>query len=138
MSFRSRLRFIKWMRFLKWNCNVIFCWLWDFLLENMKLKKILIMSTGMLEMIFQKRNSKYDILNHLYFGPKFIFSGHRFAWVFFCKFLSLVNHGGRHFYSAPHHEKASDGPGKLSTLKSMSKIVIHEENKPYHTVHYLI
>ena len=46
ISCRSRLRFIKWTRIFKWNCIVkwvifftSFCWLWDFLLENMKLKK---------------------------------------------------------------------------------------------------
>ena len=37
----SELRFIKWMRFFEQNCLVksvnfsaIFCWVWDFLLEN--------------------------------------------------------------------------------------------------------
>lgn len=31
------------------------------------------MSIGILEIIFQRKNSKYDILNHLYFGPYFAF-----------------------------------------------------------------
>ena len=42
----GELRFAKWMRFFERNCIVKcvvffagFCWLWDFLLENMKLKK---------------------------------------------------------------------------------------------------
>ena len=34
------------------------------------------MSTGILKIIFQKKNPKYEFLNHLYFGPKFIFQGH--------------------------------------------------------------
>ena len=68
-----------------------FCWLWDFLLENLKLrKKALVLSIGtsgdvnwnvwrnikMLyagSSIFEKKNSNYEILNHLYFGPVFIF-----------------------------------------------------------------
>ena len=40
----SELRFVKWMRFFEWNCIIkwviffaSFCWLWDFLLENLKL-----------------------------------------------------------------------------------------------------
>ena len=42
----SELRFIKWVRFFERNCIVkwviffgSFCWLWDFLLKNLKLKK---------------------------------------------------------------------------------------------------
>ena len=42
----SELRFIKWVRFFERNCIVkwviffaSFCWLWDFLLENLKLKR---------------------------------------------------------------------------------------------------
>ena len=37
-----------------------FCWLWDFLLKNLKLKK---------------NNFKYEIFNHLLFGPNFVFLG---------------------------------------------------------------
>ena len=67
---------------------------------------------------FQKKNYKYETLNHLYFGPSFVF------WEialrrFFCTFLSLVNHGGRHFSLPPPpllshpsaHKKASYSPG---------------------------
>ena len=42
----SELRFVKWVRFFERNCIVkwviffaSFCWLWDFLLENLKLKR---------------------------------------------------------------------------------------------------
>ena len=49
----SELRFGKWVIFFEWNCIVkclivfaSFCWLWDFLQENMKLKKTLIMFFG--------------------------------------------------------------------------------------------
>ena len=42
----SELRFVKWVRFLERNCIIkcvtvfaSFCWLWDFVLENLKLKK---------------------------------------------------------------------------------------------------
>ena len=55
---------------------------------------------------FQKKNYKYEILNHLYFGPSFVFSGialGRYSQRFFKIFLSLVNHGGQHCYSAPLH-----------------------------------
>ena len=37
------------------------------------------------------KNYKYEISNHLYFGPNFVFWG----------ISLLVNHVGRHFYSAP-------------------------------------
>ena len=42
----NELRFVKWVRFFQPNCTVkwviifaSFCWLWDFLLENLKSKK---------------------------------------------------------------------------------------------------
>ena len=61
---------------------------------------------------FQKKNYKYDILNHLYFGPSFVFQGtalRRFSQCFFLNCSSLVNHGDRHFHSfpppPPHHHK---------------------------------
>ena len=54
-------------------CKVrkIFDWLWDLLLENPKLKKTNMMSTE----TNKKKNSKYEILNYLYFGPNFVFWG---------------------------------------------------------------
>ena len=54
-SMSSELRFVKWVRFFEQNCIVkcviffaSFCWLWDFLMENLKLKKkeTLMISTG--------------------------------------------------------------------------------------------
>ena len=52
---------------------------------------------------FQKKNSKYDILNHLYFGPNFVLGTalRRFSQCIFFYFSSSTNHGGRHFYPAP-------------------------------------
>ena len=45
-SMSNELRLVKWMRFFERNCIVkwviffaSFCWLWDFLLENLKIKK---------------------------------------------------------------------------------------------------
>ena len=49
----SELRFVKWVRFFEQNCSVkwviffaSFCWLSDFLVENLKLKRRLMISTG--------------------------------------------------------------------------------------------
>ena len=46
ISMSNELRFAKWLRFFEWNSilryvifSASFCWLWDFLLENLKLKK---------------------------------------------------------------------------------------------------
>ena len=89
-SMSSELRLVKWVRFFEQNSIVkwviffaSFCWLWDFLLEKLKLKKNSDdahwnMWTNMKKLygwnnIFQKRNSKHEILNHLYFGPNFVF-----------------------------------------------------------------
>ena len=58
------------------------------------------------KIMFQKKNSKHEILNHLYFGPKFkvqSFFGTslgRFSQCFFFYFLLSASLGGRHFYSA--------------------------------------
>ena len=54
--------------------------------------------------IFKKKSYKYQILNHLYFGPSFVFRGTalgRFSQCFFFNFLPSVNHGFRRFYSTP-------------------------------------
>ena len=67
---------------------------------------------------FRKLNYRYEILNQLYFRPSFVFwrtaLGHFSRCFFFC-FLSLVNHGDRHFHSVPPlpHKKASYSPVKL-------------------------
>ena len=53
---------------------------------------------------FQKKTSKHEILNHLYFGPNFVILGTAlrcFSQSFLGFFLPLVNYGGRHFYSGP-------------------------------------
>ena len=53
--------------------------------------------------IFQKKNSRYEILNRLFFWSKFRFLGTalgRFSQCFSSNFSSSANHGGRHFYSA--------------------------------------
>ena len=91
----SELRFVKWVRFFERNYIVkwviffaSFCWLWDFLLENQKIKKssgnahwsvwTIIKKSCIPEnkTIFPpKKNSKYEILNHLYFRPNFVFKG---------------------------------------------------------------
>ena len=64
--------------------------------------------------IFKKRIPIMRYLNHLYFGPNFVFV--RIALGFFCQcfsisfFLRLAIHGDRHFCSVPHHKKPSYSP----------------------------
>ena len=75
---------------------------------------------------FQKKNYKYEILNHLYFGPSFNFCGTalgHFSQCFFFNFLSLVNHGDRHFHAAPHHKKAFYGHAIVHTFGAKQDIV---------------
>ena len=43
----------------------------------------------------------------------------RFSQFFLFYFLSLANHSGQHFYSAPHHKKASYGPVSVSVQSNM-------------------
>ena len=65
------------------------------------------------KIIFSKKKSKYEILNHLYFGPSFIFWGTalgRFSQCCFFHFLPLANHCGRYLYAPPPHKKVSYGP----------------------------
>ena len=61
-----------------------FCWLWDFLLESLKSKKPLCwcplegvenikMLPEIILTIFSRKELQYKILNHLYFGPNFVF-----------------------------------------------------------------
>ena len=75
------------------------------------------------KIIFQKKNSKYEILNHLYFGRKFVFlraSLGRFSSVFFY-FMSLTNLATDIFTQSlaplPHHKKASYDPGKRANIE---------------------
>ena len=82
---------------------------------------------------FQKKNYKYEILNHLYFGQSFVIWGTalgRFSQYFFFNFSSLVNHGDRHFHSAPHHKKAFYGHAIAHTFGAKQEIV----SVPYFTV----
>ena len=68
------------------KCVIFFaslCWLWDFLLENLKLKKksdeiqwnvwTNIKTLYARNNIFKKRISNIRFLKHLYFGPSFVF-----------------------------------------------------------------
>ena len=118
----NELRLLKWVRCFEQNCTVkciiffaSFCWLLDFLLENLKLKK----SSGDIHWniwtniklfyarnnIFKKRIPNMRFLNHLYLGPNFVSWGTALG-----RFQSSTNHGGRHICSAPNHNKASNGP----------------------------
>ena len=75
----SDLRLVKWVKFFEWNCNLLALRL---LLENLKLKKTSDYAhwnvwTNIKKVVcpkkyVQKKNSKYEILNHLYFGPNFV------------------------------------------------------------------
>ena len=114
-SMPSESRCVKWIRFFDWNCIVkwviffaSFCWLWDFLLENLKLKRsseeVLWNIWANIKRLYARNNSsKYNILNHLYFRPIVYFGDcfRAFSQVFFFYISSLANRGGRHFYSAP-------------------------------------
>ena len=78
-SMSRESRFVKWVRFFKWNCIVKwliffarFCWLWDFLLETLKMpagtfeqiiKKLCVQNN-----IFEKRipNIKCHIWNYFF------------------------------------------------------------------------
>ena len=108
----SELRFVKWVRFfwakLYYKMSDLF-WLWDFLLEDLKLKKLRwwhvwtnIRKSYVRNNIFKKKNSKDEIFND--FGPNFVFWGTALGclsfWFFF-HFLSLANHKGQHIYSPP-------------------------------------
>ena len=118
-STSSELRFVKWVKFFVRNCIVkwviffaSFCWLWDFLLENLKIKKnsddvhwnvwTNIKALHVYNNIFKKiiLNMRFWIIYILdqisFFGTAL----RRFSQWFFLYFLSLANHGGRHFYSA--------------------------------------
>ena len=128
----SQLRFVKCVRFLERNCIVkwvifffSFCWLWDFLLEDLKIKKnshdvhwsvwANIKALHACNNIFKKRirSMRFWII---YILVQISFWGTalgRFSKCFF-NFLSPAKHGDRHFRSAypplPHHKKASYGP----------------------------
>ena len=86
----KRVEVRKWVRFfarnyiVKWMISFAsFCWLWDFLLQNLKLKRnsddvhwnVWVNIKKLYAQKSQKKNSKYEILNYLYFGPNFVFRG---------------------------------------------------------------
>ena len=80
--------------------------------------------TDMPKIIFQKTNSKYEILNHLYFGPKFNFlraSLGRFSQCFFftfCRRPTLVaDILTQSLAPLLHHKKASYDPGKRANIE---------------------
>ena len=97
--------------------------------KKSEIKKKLMMSTEtcgriqkncMPENFFSKNNIRYEILNHLYFGPNFFFRRTAlggFSQCFFFSFLILARYVGRHFYAARHHQKASYGPDKKQERK---------------------
>ena len=72
---------------------------------------------------FQKKNSKYVILNNLYFASNFVFwgvSSRAFYSVLLFNFSSSTNHGGRHFFSTPTIKKLSMAlHTKVSHLKEI-------------------
>ena len=76
-STSSELRFVKWVRFFEQNCIVkwviffaTFWWLWDFLLENLILKKTLISIWTNIKKLYvrnnilKKKTYKHEILSH--------------------------------------------------------------------------
>ena len=66
---------------------------------------------------FQKKNSKYEILNHLYFGLKFVFWGVLYGVLASVFFLIFSRRPTMVFLVHPHHhKKASCGPGYPYTL----------------------
>ena len=77
--------------------------------------------------IFSKKNSKYEILNHLYFGPSFLFCGTalgRFSQCWIFHLSSLANHFGRYLYAPPpNHRKAFYGTAEK--CKTTNKLFIH-------------
>ena len=122
-SMSNELRFVNWVRLFERKCIVkwvIFfaslCWLWDFQLENLKLKKNsddfhsnmwTNIQSCMAVVIFSKKKFQIWNFESFIFWHKFPFLGDYFraflASVFFFNFLPSANHDGRSFYSAPPH-----------------------------------
>ena len=63
-------------------------WLWDFLLEDLKFKKLwwCPKKVACPKKYIQKTNTKDEILNHSYFGPNFVFGGTVLVSIFFSFF----------------------------------------------------
>ena len=104
-SMSTELRFVKWVRcfdrnsIVKWVIfSASYCWFWDFLLENLKLKKSDDFKWNVwtnIKNLCARNNifKKSEILNHFYFGP--------FLFILLCpRPLPHPHH---------HHEKASFG-----------------------------
>ena len=75
-----------------------------------------------LKKYFQKKNCKYEILNHLYFGPSFVFWGTalgRFSQWFFLIFRHRPITVADIFTQPPHHKKASYSPEKHVMLETI-------------------
>ena len=76
VSFFERNRIVTWVIFF-----ASFCWLWDFFAGKSEIKKnsddvywnvwTIMKKLYVRNNIFKKWNFKYEILNHLYFGPNF-------------------------------------------------------------------
>ena len=87
----------------------------------------------------QKKNFKYEVLNHLYLGPNFgvflfFFWGGdclRVLPVAFLNFLSSANHGGQHFYSAP------SPPQKNNFLLRNIRVMTPPPNTPKFLLQFL-
>ena len=97
-----------------------FCWLWNFLLENLKLKKYSddVHWTNMKTFQITRFWFIYILAQILFFGGT--------ALGRFFYFSSLANHGDRHFYlvhpPSPHHKKASYGPVIIMEIFSIGWI----------------
>ena len=134
----SKLRFIRWVRFFKRNCIIkwviffgCFCWLWDFLLKNLKLRKKLWyvhwhVWTNIKKLYTRKniwkKNKQHKIMKisdlDPDFGWDFVFwvtALGRFSQCFF--FFSIFRRrsamAAKIFIQpapSPYHEKASSGP----------------------------
>ena len=98
----------------------IFCWFLDFLLEILKSKRKIwrcpperldkYKNAVWPKYYFQKKNSKYEILNHFYFGSNFVsffgtalgrFSQYFFFTQHFVLKIYLVRHGVSLLFSKP-------------------------------------
>ena len=76
-----------------------------------------------LKKYFQKKNCKYEILNHLYFGPSFVFWGTalgRFSQSFFFLFRPWSTMVTDIFTQHPHDKKASYGPASKTCISEVS------------------
>ena len=85
--------------------------------------------------IFKKKGYKYQILNHLYFGPSFVFRGTalgRFSQCFFLIFCRRSTMVSDVFIQPPHHhhhhKKASYSPVMSITISIITADISIFEN----------